>query len=268
MASEHVRTLVFGDDGSPAADIAWLLINNHSWPGWQLEIITARPSAIGPPASPERTVLHRWDPPQPRPVSTEARFAHVVYLTAVTDPRLALLRHCDLLVIGPRGPGLLKALHVGSTADWLLVHPPAPLLIARHGHTIRSVVLCSDGSPHANRVTAALAHLPWVRQLDITVLVIDDSRTDVDDAIRAARVLLEPCGANVDMRVEIGKPSAMIHGHIDQTSPHLVALGTSGLSGLRHLSVCSTASAIARTSPCSVLVACDDEHVRPFAADR
>ena len=32
MASETPR-LVFGDDGSPSADVAWLWVNDHPWPG-------------------------------------------------------------------------------------------------------------------------------------------------------------------------------------------------------------------------------------------
>ena len=46
-------TLAFGDDGSPAADVCWLWINSHTWPGWRLEIITAQGAAIGPPPTPE-----------------------------------------------------------------------------------------------------------------------------------------------------------------------------------------------------------------------
>ncbi len=37
------RRLVFGDDQSQAADVAWLWINSHAWPGWQIEALTATP---------------------------------------------------------------------------------------------------------------------------------------------------------------------------------------------------------------------------------
>ena len=37
------RRLVFGDDQSQAADVAWLWINCHDWPGWQIEAVTATP---------------------------------------------------------------------------------------------------------------------------------------------------------------------------------------------------------------------------------
>ena len=44
------RTVVFGDDSSLAADIAWLFINSQRWPGWRLEVIAAhRPEIHGQP---------------------------------------------------------------------------------------------------------------------------------------------------------------------------------------------------------------------------
>ena len=106
--------------------------------------------------------LHPWDPPTPRAVSADAEFAESVDLAAEADPRLVLSRAADLLVIGPRGPGLLKSLHLGSTADWLLAHPPAPLLIARHGGAVQTAVVCADGSPHAQRsgLVVARTHYP------------------------------------------------------------------------------------------------------------
>ena len=35
MSREEPR-LVVGDDGSASADVVWLWINNHSWPGWRI----------------------------------------------------------------------------------------------------------------------------------------------------------------------------------------------------------------------------------------
>ena len=263
------RTLVFGDDSSPAADVAWLFINSHRWPGWHLEVVAAQvPEVPGLPLPREDTELHAWNPPHPRRVFAEALFAHVAELTAEADPRLVLSRQSDLLVIGPRGPGLLKALHLGSTSDWLLLHPPAPLLIARHGHPARSVVVCADGSPHADKVTRVLAELPWADQLAITILAIDDGRIDVDTAIGLARRRLEAARVAVEVRVDRGKPTTMIHRYLVDDSPDLVALGTRGLTGLRHLRLGSTASAIARAATCSVLVACDeDAHARTIETD-
>jgi nucleotide-binding universal stress UspA family protein len=255
-----LRTLVFGDDSSPAADVAWLFITSHRWSGWRVEVVAVHvPDVPGAVVAREDAELHAWDPPQPRTAFREAQFSEVVALTAEADARLVLSRPSDLLVIGPRGPGLLKALHLGSTADWLLLHPPAPLLIARHGHSVRDVVVCSDGSAHAQKACGVLAGLPWANQLAATILVVDDGRIDVERAGTGARDALEAACATVDLRVDRGKPTTVIHQHLAEVSPDLVALGTRGLTGLRHLRLGSTASAIARAAGCSVLVACDEE---------
>jgi nucleotide-binding universal stress UspA family protein len=254
------HTLTFGDDGSPACDVAWLFLNSHRWPGWRVEVVAAiMPDIPGAPMPREDAELHSWNPPAPRTPFAEAEFGEVVFLTAQADPRVALSRASDLLVIGPRGPGLLKALHLGSTADWLLLHPPAPLLITRHGGSVRHVVVCADGSAHAGKVCEVLAGLPWADRLAVTILVVDDGRIDVDAAAASARNALEGSCASVDVRVAGGKPTTVIDRQLAEMSPDLVALGTRGLTGLRHLRLGSTASAIARAASCSVLVACNEE---------
>jgi nucleotide-binding universal stress UspA family protein len=249
------RTLCFGDDGSAAADVAWLWVNSQSWPGWRLEVVTAQEPPIGPPVPEAESTLHPWEPPTPRAAFEEAGFATVEHLTARTDPRLALARDVDLVVVGPRGPGLLKALHLGSTAEWLLQHPPAPLVIARAGHRVRSVIACHDGSPDAQRTTDALASLPWVADVAVTVLVVDDGRTDVEAAAAAGRAALSHAGAEPTLEVVAGSPTAAIHEAVERHTPDLVALGTRGLTGLRRLQHGSTAGAIARAARCSVLLA-------------
>ncbi len=251
-------TLVFGDDGTPATDIAWLWINSQHWAGWRLEVVSVQMPHIGVALPRELTELHPWEPTNPRHLFAEAGFAEQAYLTAQADPRLALSRSSDLLVIGPRGPGLLKSLHLGSTADWLLAHPPAPMVVVRHGHLTRSVVLCVDGSIHARRVTDVLAGLPWIDQLNITILAVDDGRSDVQAAAAAAADRLQAVGADTDIVISSGRPTAVIMNHLDRAVPDLVALGTRGLTGLRRLRVGSTAGAVAQAAACSTLVACVD----------
>lgn len=255
----ETRTLMFGDDLSPAADVAWLFINSQWWPGWRLEVVTAQlPETPGMVLPLEATRLHPWQPPRPRAAVPTAEFAEVVDLAAIGDPRVVLSQASDLLVIGPRGPGLLKALHLGSTADWLMRHPPAPLLIARHGQPAQRLVLCTDGSAHARAVTDVVAGLPWIERTLITVVAVDDGRIDPDAAIEDACRQLAPSGATVEVHLEHGSPTTALHAYLEATAPDLVALGTRGLTGLRRLRMGSTASAVARTAACSVLVACAD----------
>ncbi len=251
-------TLTFGDDGSPASDVGWLWINSHAWPGWRLEIITAHMPPVGPPPTPEDATLHHWDPPVARAPFAEAEFHEIENLTASIDPRLALWRPTDLLVIGPRGPGLLKALHLGSTAEWLLQHPVTPLLIARSGHPVRSLIAGHDGSPHAQHTIRRLTQLPWIGGVEITVLIVNDGRTNVDTATAMARDEFATIDIEPEIVVRDGKPTAVIFEAIEQRAPDLVALGTRGLTGLKRLSYGSTAGAIARAAKCSVFLASEE----------
>jgi nucleotide-binding universal stress UspA family protein len=252
------RRVVFGDDDSPSADVVWLWLNNHRWPGWQADVVRAElpdPSWLPVPA--DLATLHAWDPPQPRVAFAEAGFAAVRHLTAVADPRLVLqsCRDAALLAVGPRGRGWLKAIHVGSTTEWLLLRPPAPLVIVRSARPVRHVLVCVDGSPHAARAVSTLAYLPWLAEVSVTVVGVEDRRTDVPASCRAAAEELQPLSAGVDVRITEGPPTPAIHEMLDSKDTQLVVLGTRGHTGLKTLTLGSTASSVARVASCSALVA-------------
>jgi len=158
------RTLVMGDDGSEAADVAW---------------------------------LHPWQPGSPRVLLTDRGGVEVVHLTADGDPRVVLhsMGSAGLLVIGHRGRGILKALTLGSTADWLLHRTPAPLVIIRSARPTRRVLLCVDGSPDAREATRVLAAMPWITGVTVLVLSVDDGRIRPHAAIEQAQALLLAAGA-------------------------------------------------------------------------
>ena len=180
------NTIVFGDDGSPSADLAWLWINSHAWPSWRLEVVRAvMPEVVKVAAAPSSP--REWQPDNPRIAFAESCLEDIVQLTIDQDPRIALTRHTDLLVIGHRGPGVAKAMHIGSTAEWLLVHPPSPMVIARSGRPTRTAMVCHDGSPSARLATASLIRLPWSRGLSVEIVSVDDGRVDVESAVEDAR---------------------------------------------------------------------------------
>jgi len=250
------RTLVFGDDGSSPADTAWLWINNHRWPGWRVVALTAVMPEIGPPVPPELAAPHPWDPPEPRVALPSSGIATVEHARRVMDPRLALSTldpAPDLLVVGPTGRGFLKALHLGSTTDWLLGDPPAPLVIARSARRADRVVVCVDGSPHAQRAVEVFAGLPLAQGADVTLLAVRGGRARTEEGIAAAAPVLEEAGATVSPVEVDGRVTRTILDHVDHHQAALVVLGTRGIAPLPRLRVGSTASAVARNAACSVL---------------
>jgi len=267
MAGEAPR-LTFADDGSAGADVAWLWLNNHAWPGWGVDVLMVQPAAAGSPPGPELGQPQAWQPRAPRRVFAETQVTDLVHLTAYGDPRAVLgsMTGAALLVIGSRGGGVLKWLHLGSTAEWLVQCPPAPLVIVRHARPVRRVLVCVDGSVHATRAVHALAALPWLGDTEVTVLGVVEHDRDPEAAVDTAVGFLSDRAGQVDSALmRPGSLDVFINVRVDifdamgQLSPDLVVLGTRGLTGLRRLRVGSTASAVAHHAPCSVLLAHAEE---------
>lgn len=252
--------LVFGDDGSTGADAAWLWVCEQRWPGWRAEVLTAVTPPIGPPPGAEAATPHPWDPPAPRRAFAETALAEVSHLRAEADPRLALgaMTDASLIVIGPRGAGVLKALHLGSTAEHLLHHLPAPLLIARHAAPVRRVLAAVDGSVHARRAVAALAGMPWLDSVEeVSVLRVHagDDDGDGDAETRAAADLLPIAGVESIVCHARGSVASTILDEARARSADLIVMGTRGVGMLKRAVVGSTASAVSRLAGCAVLLA-------------
>ena len=248
--------LVVGDDGSSTSDWAWRWVTTHSWPGWTVEVMTADETEIewGEPSEPAE-----WTPSWARTEEIEGATS-VRFLTVATDPRamLADKGDADLMVVGLKSHSYLEAMVTGSTTEWLLHHPPAPLIVAQNPERVRSVVVCADGSIHATAATEALASLPFAAATRVTVLAIEDDRTDGATAAQAGAQLLAGRVAEVDIVVGEGSATEVILDHLEANRPELVVLGTRGLTGWKRLRLGSTAAAVVRACPCTSLVASDE----------
>ena len=253
------KRLVFGDDSSPSADVAWLWINSHRWPGWQIEVVTA---VAGTEAKSD--VPEPWQPPSPRELLGTAEETPVFHEVVHCDPREGLRNCCDrdLLVIGPRGNGLLKAMHLGSTSEALMHDPPMPLVIARKGRKTRRVVVCADGSDHSRTAKAALMELPGAAEVEVLVVSVPESHFRAESVANAAARTLTGAVASVDTLVPAPDemqlfyhPRDIILDVLTSWSADLVVLGTRGLSVWSGLRAGSIASSLAAHAPCSVLLA-------------
>lgn len=247
--------LAFGDDRSAEADVCWDWIEGHTWPGWSLEVVTAEAPEDMHPLSEEEAHLHPWDPPEPRDADG-LRFESVEHLRVEVDPRLALIsKPWDLVAIGPRGSGLLKRLHLGSTADWLLREPTSPLVIAHQPGPVRRVMFAADGSPHAQRAMACLVSLPWIADTTVHIVSVDDGRVDAETAAADAERALSAVDVETEVMIRSGRPTHAIVGVCQQLSPDLVVMGARGISGLKRVVIGSTTAAVAGSTDRSILVA-------------
>lgn len=252
---------VLGDDGAESSDRAWRWITAHPWRGWDIDVLTA---------DADSSRMQWGEPVQPRPWSnpwqrdpSRVEAETVRFLTAAADPRALLAEtRADLLVIGIKPHGRLTAVVTGSTTEWLLHHPPAPLAIIRRSEAVSRVLFCADGSAHADQALATFAALPLAGSTAVTVLSVDDGRTDVAAADRAAATLAGAV-AEVSVRTASGRPTDTILEAIESTDADLVLLGTRGLTGWKRLRLGSTASAVVRSTTVDSLVACVDTDSAP-----
>jgi len=248
--------VVFGDDRSQGADLGWLWIGEQRWPGWRLDVVTVPETDLGPPHPDGSTTLEPWTPEDPRQPIVGSGLAEVRYLTAHADPRVVLSSaRADLLVVGATGQGFLKRkLHLGSTTEWLLHEPPAPLVIARSGRRVRRVLAGVDGSPPSQRALAAFAGLPWTSDTEVLVVGARDGWVEPGPALDAAGAVL--AAARVSHRVEEvkGRAAEVLLRTAQRDGSQLVVLGARGSSRLRRAVAGATASSVARAAEASVLL--------------
>ena len=248
--------IVFGDDRSQGADLGWLWIGEQRWPGWRLDVVTVPETELGPPHPGGSTTLEPWTPEDPRQPIVGAGFAEVRHLTAQADPRVVLAgARADLLVVGATGQGFLKRrLHLGSTTEWLLQEPPAPLVIARSGRRVRRVLVGVDGSPPSQRALAAFAGLPWAPDTEVLLVGVHDGWVEPGPALDAAAAVLGQAGIPHRAEEVKGRATEVLMRAQEREDSQLLVLGARGSSRLRHALAGATASSLARAADASVLL--------------
>ncbi len=254
------RLLVFADDASRGADEAWDWVCAQTWPGWRVDVLTVTDQEPG-------TEMHARSPEQPRQAPASSGISSVRHLSMPGDPRRVLAEvDADLLVLGPRGSGLLKKLHLGSVAESLLDCPGAPTVIAKGSSAVRRVTLAVDGSSHARAATRLLLEMPWIKQAHVEVVAVETGDGLADQAARAAASELSAVGIEVVSNVM--KPSELSltvnirHDLNEFVSGHpcdLVVMGTRGMTGLKRLRLGSTADYMAHHVECPILLVRADE---------
>ena len=191
--------------------------------------------------------------------------ASLRHMVADGDPREVLsTTSADLLVIGPRGSGLLKRLHVGSVAEALLDNPSAPLLVAHDNHTVEHITIAVDGSGYSEQAVRIVAALPWVGATRVTLLGVDEGDGRAPAAVESAAALMESHALAVDRRVIPHDENALtvnVRHEIDSfLTDHrcdLLVVGTKRWTGSERLRLGSVADYLAHHVRCSILIVRD-----------
>lgn len=248
----------FGDDGSAGADGAWAWICAQRWPEWRAEVLTAVEPPLGPPPAEDAMHPHPWDSPHPRTAPDAAALTEVAHLRVDAEPRFAFstLTSAALLVVGPTGAGILKQLRLGSTSEYLLHHPPVPVVVARGTAPVRRVLVGIDGSSHAERAVEALASVPWCADIEEVVLctVADEAAVGAAARGRACSLLERAgCGKVLEQLASGPHHADVLLEVAAERGADLVVAGTHGRESVKDAFLGSTAGALAHHADVAVL---------------
>jgi nucleotide-binding universal stress UspA family protein len=210
-------------------------------------------------------------------VEVETRLEAGVASQAVV--RAATELHADLVVQGSRGltPGLSHLL-LGSTAQRIVQHAPCPVLTVHPGddrHTgVRHVLVPTDFSHDADgaaqtvrglfggeagaRITLLHAyHLPVEYTAYGTIPTALPFQADVaavaEEKLAETAAALAARGIEVETVAREGYPPEVIVDTARSLGVDLIAMGTHGRTGLRHLLLGSNAERVIEHAPCPAL---------------
>lgn len=242
-----LRTAItFGDDGTPAADAAWRWLTAQAWPGWTVDVIAAGGDRRAARVAPRRCELARL-----RTISTPL------------SPETALLEHSGtgLLVIGVGHADDDRAFGPRSMAVSLVGDGAHPVLLAREGGALRSVLVVADGSPQAAAAARVLAELPFAQLAVATVVAVAEADGAGQDRAEELRLILRRAGVRAGTRVlqpgptvATSRAATVLQAEVSRVAPDLVVIGGRGTGPIaRRISGCLPLD-VARGARCSVLI--------------
>lgn len=197
----------------------------------------------------------------------------------------------ELIVMTTHGRGGLSRFWLGSVADALVRLSPAPLLLLRASegalasaqpHRIRRILIPLDGSARSDAIVAHALRLQQVLQAELTLLRVvvpavlgpaapfttptdfDPERTRRDEAeaesyVEALAQQLAGEGVAVQTRVVVAdQVASTIIEECERGGCDLIAMSTSGRSGLRRLLIGGVADKILRRAEVPLLLHRDD----------
>jgi nucleotide-binding universal stress UspA family protein len=314
---EVAMRILLALDGSAGADVARALVRSVAWPaGSQFHALRVIEPVIDPFAIPGVVADEALEASIELDAARSALADEVASLAtdrlavmaevAIGRPATVILRAAqtegaDLIVMGSRGRGPIRAMVLGSVSAEVATHAGCPVLVARQP-TARQAIIALDGTPVGDRILDTVATLPVLEGASLHVLCVAPSPlpgpgvllsgsygvplTWYEDSVEAARRSLEQvatdgarrlaaAGVEADWAVLEGDPAAVIIDEAARREADLIVVGTHSRSGLTRLLLGSVARNVLLHADASVLVlhdvgaaTTDQEPAAPVGAAR
>lgn len=191
----------------------------------------------------------------------------------------------DLIAMGARGLKGVKSLLIGSITRSVSINSRTPVMVIKQPQWettgILKVLYATDGSSSATNTEKLLASIPFPKDTEITIVnVIPSAHIDVperywmevdekikdeiakireaefrvsDKIIEDARKVLSGRFPKIKVSIKFGDPSLEILNEAEQSKADLIAVGSSGVRGVKGM-LGSVSRSILGHAECSVLI--------------
>lgn len=188
----------------------------------------------------------------------------------------AMAMNADLIILGSHSRSKLGYVFLGSTADKVVRYSPVPVMVCRldRARAFSKILvplddsLDSQGSIAPAKYFADLYHaeLQLMSAIDLKeyyYLAYEDvlNKVQVDTLARLNKIRTDNALSLAPLVQEGNASHSIVDLVRDDVNIGLVALMTHGRTGFKHLMLGSTAEAVVRYAPCSVLTIPTPDHV-------
>ncbi len=285
--------VLLATDGSADARAAALWLRDFPLPGSAklrvLDVVALPPSALDVPpvaefyasllAEGRRVVEEALGLLGPRGARAEVRVVQ-------GNPKEEIIREAlewpaDLVVVGARGLGTVKALLLGSVSQTVARYAHCPVLVVKgRPRGLAGVLVATDGSESATEALRFFLSLPLGRGMRVRLLsVVEETpyprtaprllrgqlrailaevererRTEVAGILERAAAELRTKLTRVTRSMPKGHPAAEILAAAAGFDADLIVVGARGLGGMKRLLLGSVSERVLRDARCPVLI--------------
>ena len=169
-----------------------------------------------------------------------------------------------LVVLGARGQSEAASFRLGGVAQKVATHAPCSVLIVkRQVRAFRRVLIALDGSDHAQRAVRFVQEELQPEGLDVSVLYVWDRpvpapsrrvKSQLHTIEHQQADALKEAGFRARGLFEVGHPVDKIVEVAEARDPHLIVMGSRGLTGWKQILLGSVSQRVIRYSSSSVLI--------------